>query len=47
MKKEYQVKAVPVFFILDENRIIRKVIISYGKGTTDKEIRNTIDKLLK
>ena len=26
MMKEYQVNSVPVFFILDENRVIRKVI---------------------
>lgn len=44
--KEYQVKGVPIFFILDENRIIRKVINGYGKGTTDKEIRNAINELI-
>jgi hypothetical protein len=44
--KEYQVNSVPVFFILDENRAIRKVINGYQKGTTDKEIKDTVDKLL-
>ncbi len=46
MMKEYQVNSVPVFFILDENRVIRKVIHGYLRGTTDKEIKDTIDKLL-
>jgi peroxiredoxin len=46
MMKEYQVNSVPVFFILDENRAIRKVINGYQKGTTDKEIKDTVDKLL-
>lgn len=44
--KRYQVQAVPVFFILDENRIIRNVISGYGKGTTDKEIRDAINELI-
>ena len=44
--KNYGVQAVPVFFILDENRIIRKVINGYGKNTTDKEIRDAINDLL-
>ncbi len=42
----YQVKAVPVFFILDEQRIIRKVIVGYSKGNTDEVIRDTIAELL-
>ncbi|NOR87157.1 MAG: redoxin family protein, partial [Bacteroidales bacterium] len=44
--KHYQVQVVPVFFILDENRIIRNVIHGYGKGTTDKEIRDAINSLI-
>ncbi len=44
--KKYNVSAVPVFFILDENRIIRKVNSGYAKGTTDKEIRDAINDLL-
>ena len=43
--KRYQVQAVPVFFILDENRIVRNVIHGYGKETTDKEIRDAINEL--
>ncbi|MCK4344044.1 MAG: redoxin family protein [Bacteroidales bacterium] len=44
--KSYQIQAVPVFFILDENRVIRKIIRGYGKGTTDKEIRDAINELI-
>ena len=45
LNASYSVRAVPVFVILDEDRIIRKVINGYGKST-DKEIRDAIDKLL-
>ena len=40
--KDYQVKAVPAFFILDKDRVIRKIIRGYEEGTTDKEIRDAI-----
>jgi len=43
----YNIKAVPVFYILDENRVIRKIINGYGLETTDKEIRDGIDELIK
>lgn len=46
IRNSYQVTAVPAFFILDKNRIIRKVILGYGEGTTDKEIRNAIEELI-
>ncbi|MBU1014274.1 MAG: TlpA family protein disulfide reductase [Bacteroidetes bacterium] len=46
VKSDYKINSAPIFFILDENRIIRKVINGYGKGTTDKEIRDTINKLI-
>jgi thiol-disulfide isomerase/thioredoxin len=45
--KDYQVIAVPALFILDENRVIRRVIQGYKKGTTDKEIRDLINSLIK
>jgi thiol-disulfide isomerase/thioredoxin/uncharacterized protein YqkB len=45
--KDYEIASYPVFFILDQERIIRKVINGYGKETTDKEIRKTIEKLMK
>ena len=44
--KSYDVSSVPVFFIIDENRIIRKVIKGYSKGITDNEIIENIDVLL-
>lgn len=42
----YQIRAIPVFYILDENRIIRNIIRGYGKETTDKEIRDAINSLI-
>jgi len=44
--KAYGVKSVPVFFILDEKRVIRKVISGYSKETTDSEIRAAIGALI-
>jgi hypothetical protein len=44
--RRYQIQAVPVFYILDENRVIRKIVRGYGKETTDKEIREAIEELL-
>jgi len=42
----YEVTSVPSFFILDEHRVIRKVISGYGEGSTDKKIIETIEELL-
>lgn len=47
VKKSYGAEAVPLFFFLDRDRIIRKIIRGYSKGTTDTEIREAIDALLK
>lgn len=44
--KSYQIRSVPVFFILDRNRVIRKIITGYSVGSTDNEIRNTINDLI-
>lgn len=44
--RNYKIRLVPVFYILDQDRVIRKVISGYKKGTTDKEIRDTIKSLL-
>jgi len=44
--KAYDVSSVPVFFIIDEERTIRKVINGYSQTTTDKEIIDNINKLL-
>jgi len=43
---KYSITGFPVFFILDENRIIRNVINGYGEGRTDNEIRTLINQLL-
>ena len=40
---EYKIKSFPVFFILDKNLIVQKVINGYGVGTTDVEIKAIID----
>ena len=45
--KDYQTgSGVPVYFILDKQRVVRKVIHGYGVGTTDKEIMSAITELL-
>jgi thiol-disulfide isomerase/thioredoxin len=44
--RSYQIRSVPVFFILDKQRVIRKVIRGYGEGSTDKEIRDAINQLI-
>lgn len=44
--KAYGVKTVPMFFILDEKRVIRKVFGGYSKETTDSEIRAAIEALI-
>ncbi len=41
----YKVQGVPVFFILDEKRTIKKVVLGYRKGVTEKEIIGTINEL--
>lgn len=46
IRKSYQVNEVPAFFIIDENKIIRKVILGYGEGVTEKEIRDAIEELI-
>jgi thiol-disulfide isomerase/thioredoxin len=44
--KKYELDAVPVFFILDENRVIRKRFNGYSEGTSDKKIREAINELI-
>lgn len=45
--KQYQTGgAAPFFFILDQKRIIRKIIRGYSTENTDKEIINAIKELL-
>jgi thiol-disulfide isomerase/thioredoxin len=42
----YQVGAVPVFYILDKDRVVRKIIEGYSEGTTDKVISDAINELI-
>lgn len=44
--KSYHIYSVPVFFIIDENRIIRNVINGYEIKSTNSKIVDSIDKLL-
>lgn len=44
--RDYRIYSVPVFFILDENRIIRQVISGYESEQTDAKLRNAVKALL-
>ncbi|HNW56450.1 MAG TPA: TlpA disulfide reductase family protein [Bacteroidales bacterium] len=44
--KSYQIQSVPSFYILDKNRVIRKIINGYSEKTTDKEIKDAINELI-
>lgn len=44
--KAYQVSSVPLFLIMDEDRVIRKVIHGYSREETDQEIIENIEYLL-
>ena len=46
IKDKYKIQGVPSFFVLDEKRIIRKVIVGYQMGDTDRELRKIIDDML-
>ena len=46
VKKSYSINSFPVFFILDENRIIRQVISGYSKDSVDQRIREAINNLI-
>ena len=42
----YSIGSYPVFFILDQKRIIREIIKGYSEVATDERIRFTVNKLL-
>ncbi|MBB3698729.1 redoxin family protein [Flammeovirga yaeyamensis] len=44
--KDYSVSMFPVFFILDENKTVKKVIRGFGGKITDQEIRNEIENMI-
>jgi hypothetical protein len=43
----YTIGSYPVFFILDQERVIREIIKGYAEGPTDERIRFAINDLLK
>jgi len=43
--EDYKINSFPVFFILDKEFIVRKVITGYGDKTTDEKIKATIDQM--
>lgn len=45
-KEAYMLQVVPTFFILDEKRVIRKVIVGYKEGETDDEIIKVVNGLI-
>jgi len=45
--KAYAIRSFPVFFFLDKDLIIRKVLNGYGRGTTDTEINDIIGKMIR
>jgi thiol-disulfide isomerase/thioredoxin len=46
VRKDYSISSYPVFFILDENRIVKDVITGYGEGKTDDIIKSAINELI-
>ena len=44
LKRNYQIQGVPVFFLLNEDRVIKKVILGYQKET-ERVIESTIKEL--
>jgi peroxiredoxin len=42
----YRIYSVPVFFVLDENRIIRQVISGYERDVSDTKLREAVKELL-
>ncbi len=46
IKDKYKIQTVPSFFVIDDQRVIKKVIVGYIKGETEKEIIKTIDDML-
>lgn len=45
LNKLYQIRAVPVFFVIDENKTIRKVIRGYAPSV-DEQIRIAVNELI-
>jgi thiol-disulfide isomerase/thioredoxin len=45
-KDRYKIQGVPTFFILDRKRMIKKVVVGYQEGETDREIIKIIEDML-
>ncbi len=45
VREKYSIRSYPVFFVLDENQVIKAVMNGYGKGVEDK-INDAINKLI-
>ena len=46
VKENYQIQGVPIFFLLNSERVIKKVILGYRKGETDGVIESAINDLI-
>ena len=46
LKANYQIQGVPVFYLLNEDRVIQKVVLGYQKGETERVIKSAINELL-
>jgi thiol-disulfide isomerase/thioredoxin len=46
VKPKYGIQSVPKFFVLDENRVIRKIISGFDKEKTYGELKEIVDQLI-
>jgi peroxiredoxin len=46
VKQNYANRSVPQFFVLDEKRVIRKIIAGFNKEKTCAELKEIVDKIL-
>ncbi|MDO9257510.1 MAG: redoxin family protein [Bacteroidales bacterium] len=46
VKLKYGIQSVPKFFVLDKNRVIKKIITGFDKEKTYVELKDTIDQLV-
>lgn len=46
VRKNYAIRSFPVFYFLNEDRIIEEVIYGYGEGSTDEKITSLIDEMI-
>jgi thiol-disulfide isomerase/thioredoxin len=43
---KYGIQSVPKFFVLDDKRVVRKIVTGYDKGKTYAELKDAIDRLV-